>query len=430
MINVKYSIKNEFISKFRKINSINLFLLFIFSSCSSENKSPLPDKENPEAIKPNPEIVEPNEKGEVSFYKGTTMGFAKHQEEFGNVVFKEEGKPKDPYLSLYDHGANIARFRIDLPPYKNNYTIGEVDLDYRSPKKVKSEIQRSEKAGLKTLLTFSYKSMALEEKNLKNEYVAPLEWQPIANDLGKLKAAVYKHTYDILKDYVNSGIEPAIVSIGNETNWRFIEQNMTEDELPAYDSSRVVALLNSGTKAVRDINKEYSLDMKIVIHLFDASKIKWWLGEHLGLDYDVLGLSHYHELHKMGDFTSWRAVVKWVKSTYKKDFMILETAQLFRQGGNDSHVDILGLENIPSGYINPPTTATQRLYLKDLGQEILDAGGLGLIVWGGEWVGSEVRVYADKWGQGSSWENKAFWEFDHNLHDGVNWMQDVKVKQQ
>ena len=66
------------------------------------------------------------------------------------------------------------------------------------------------------------------------------------------------------------------------------------------------------------------------------------------------------------------------------------------------------------------------MYLRDLAQEILDAGGLGVIVWGGEWVGSTTFIYGSQWSPGSSWENKAFWDFDHNLHDGINWMMDVK----
>ncbi len=146
------------------------------------------------------------------------------------------------------------------------------------------------------------------------------------------------------------------------------------------------------------------------------------------LDFDIMGLSHYHEWTPvLNDYSSWNDVGTWLKSKYNKKFMILETAQLFITGQNDDHINILGLGNIPNGYPNPPTVATQRLYLKDFSQEILDAGGLSVIVWGGEWVGSNTLIYADQWGAGSSWENKAFWDFNQNLHDGINWMQDVTI---
>jgi len=361
------------------------------------------------------------------FYKGSYMAYVSHQETYGGVVFKENGVPKDAFKSIADHGANIARLRIDNPPYKSSYTTGYADVDFGSPAKVKIEMQRAKNAGLKTLLTFGYQSMALNDNDRLNGYVAPLKWQPIANDVEKLKDSVYKHTFTVLEDFIKSGLIPEIVAIGNETNQRFLEPNMLETDLPAYSVVRTVKLLNAGTKAVRDINSKYGLNMKIACHIFNASYLKTWLKLHVrnNLDFDILALSHYHGWHSLGDFKNWTEVVSFVKNTYKKEFLIMETAQLFRTGGNDNHVDILGNENIPAGYDNPPTTNTQKKYLKDFGQELYNAGGIGIIYWGGEWVGSNTLIFPDQYGAGSSWENKAFWDFNHNLHDGINWMNEI-----
>ncbi len=361
------------------------------------------------------------------FYKGTTMGFVRHQEEFGNVVFKENGVPKDPFQSVADYGGNIVRFRIDLPPYNNNFTIGKPDVDFCSPAKVKSGILRAQAAGLKIQLTFSYQSKALNSANMLNPYVAPLAWQPVANQLAKLRDSVYQHTYSVLEDYVNSGIVPAIVSIGNETNFHVMQVNVPEANLPAYSPPRTVALLNEGARAVRDINRVYGVDIKVALHIFSASNLQAWMGEHVrrGLDFDIMGLSHYHGWHSFGSFNNWTEVVNYVRNTHNKDFLMMETAQLFTSNGYDNHIDILGRENIPPGYPNPPTTDTQRFYLRDLAQEIKNARGLGVIVWGGEWVGSNTLIYPDQFGAGSSWENKTFWDSNYNLHDGINWMRDV-----
>jgi arabinogalactan endo-1,4-beta-galactosidase len=361
------------------------------------------------------------------FYKGSYIAYVSHQETYGGVVFKENGIPKDAFKSLADHGANIARLRIDNPPYKSSYTTGFADVDFGSPAKVKLEMQRAKNAGLKTLLTFGYQSMALNDNERLNSYVAPLKWQSIANDVEKLKDSVYKHTYTVLENFIASGLIPEIVSIGNETNQRFLEPNMLETDLPAYSVVRTVKLLNAGTKAVRDLNSKYGLNIKIACHIFDASYLKTWMKLHVrnNLDFDILALSHYHEWHSLGDFKNWTEVVSFVKNTYKKDFLIMETAQLFRSGGNDNHVDILGFGNIPPGYDNPPTTNTQKKYLKDFGQELYNAGGIGIIYWGGEWVGSNTLIFPDQYGAGSSWENKAFWDFNYNLHDGVNWMNEI-----
>ena len=403
-------------TKYGILQIIGVFALMMQFSCSPENPIPTPT-----TYIPKPSNV---------FYKGTYMAYVAHQETYGGVVFKENGVPKDAFKSIADHGANIARLRIDMAPYKSSYTKGFADVDFGSPEKVKIQMQRAKNAGLKTLLTFGYQSMALDDNQRLNNYVAPLAWQSIANDVEKLKEAVYEHTTNVLEEYIKAGLIPEIVAIGNETNERFLEPNMAEKDLPAYSVVRSVKLLNAGTKAVRDLNKKYGLNIKIACHIFDAASLKFWLKSHVrnGLDFDIMALSHYHAWHSLGDFKSWTDVVGYVKTTYQKDFLIMETAQLFRTGGNDAHVDILGVENIPAGYINPPTTNTQKKYMKDFGQELYDAGGIGIIYWGGEWVGSKTLIFPDQFGAGSSWENKAFWDFNYNLHDGVNWMNEIIKK--
>jgi arabinogalactan endo-1,4-beta-galactosidase len=242
----------------------------------------------------------------------------------------------------------------------------------------------------------------------------------------QLADSVHDYTYNTLAKLIAEGLIPEIVSIGNETNWRILETNVSEANLPAYNPQRVVSLLNAGTSAVREINTNFSLSIKIALHIADASTLTWWMNTHvpLGLDFDIMGLSHYHAWHSLGNFSSWTDVVEWIQTNYQKDFMMLETAQLFNSGYSDNHVNVLGTENIPSGYPNPPTTDTQKDYLTDLTLEILDAGGLGTIAWGGEWVGSDCYIYPDAYGPGSSWENKAFWDFDNNLHDGIDWMKE------
>lgn len=126
------------------------------------------------------------------------------------------------------------------------------------------------------------------------------------------------------------------------------------------------------------------------------------------LDFDIMALSHYHAWHSLSNFNSWTEALEFVKKKYNKDFLIIETVQLFRTGGNYSHVDILGIENITFGYDTPPNTDTQKEYLKDFAQELYDAGGLGLIYWSGEWVGSNTLIFPYQYGARASWENKAF----------------------
>ena len=358
-------------------------------------------------------------------YIGTTMGMADHHENNCGIVYRENNVAKDPYVSLANHGANIVRLRVDLPPYASSYSNWE-SLDFRSAEKIKVNMQRAKDVGLKSLLTFSYESVALEGSQKLNPYVAPLAWQEIASDLEKITDSVYYHTYGVLDDYCSAGLIPEIVSIGNESVWHRLMPNIPEAQLPAYNPSRSAAIHNAGSRAVRDISQKYDTSITVCFHMMGPSRTKWWLEEHSphSLDFDMIGITLYPGWNK-GDyagFTTLGDYVSYIIDTYQIEFLVMETAQLFTSGGNDNHVDILGEENIPLGYASPPTTETQKQYLIDLTEEVLDNGGSGVLVWGGEWVASNCYVYADRWGPGSSWENKALWDFNHNLHDGVNWM--------
>ena len=358
-------------------------------------------------------------------YIGTSMDFAVYLEKDCGIEYKENGIAMNPFTSIKMHGANIVRFGIQMPPFSNSFSQGKT-IDYSSAEKTKISMQRAKDAGLKTLLTFTYRSFALEDSQHLNNYVAPLGWQSIASDLNKITDSVYMYTYSILDDFCGSGLIPEIVSIGNESVWRMLEPNLPEDQLPAYDPGRSVAILNAGSRAVRDIAARYNVQIKVCFHMMGPSRTNWWLETHFpyGPDFDMIGISLYHGWNNndYAGFSSLGDFVAAIIHTYHIEFIVMETAQLFTSGGNDDHVDILGVENIPAGYPNPPTTDTQKEYLTDITREVIQNGGSGTLVWGGDWVACDCYVYPDQWGPGSSWENKAFWDFDDNLHDGVNWM--------
>ncbi len=283
-------------------------------------------------------------------YVGGTMGFTDYLENRCGIVYKENGVPTDPFQSLADHGATIARLRVDHPPFSSSYSEGEM-VDHHSVENVKTGMQRSKDAGLNTLLTFGYTSWALEDSQKLNPYVAPLAWQEIALDLDKIIDSVYTFTYNVLDEYCGDGLIPEIVSIGNESVWHRFMPNVPESELPPYDPERSAAVHNAGSKAVRDISAKYETNIKVCFHMMGPSNTKWWLEEHTpyGLDYDIIGISLYHGWNEddYAGFSSLGDYVAYIVSKYQVELLVMETAQLFRDGGNDNHVDILGRENIP-----------------------------------------------------------------------------------
>ena len=53
----------------------------------------------------------------------------------------------------------------------------------------------------------------------------------------------------------------------------------------------------------------------------------------------------------------------------------------------------------------------QLRYMKDLTQQVISAGGTGIMYWEPAWISSPMK---DRWGKGSSWENNAFFDFSGN----------------
>ena len=85
------------------------------------------------------------------------------------------------------------------------------------------------------------------------------------------------------------------------------------------------------------------------------------------------------------------------------------------------------------------TPAKGRAWLAALAQDIKAAGGVGLITWGTESLpdlqegkepghGTGLYTYPAAWAYGSTWENNSYWDFTdgNNLHEGIDWMKDVK----
>jgi arabinogalactan endo-1,4-beta-galactosidase len=350
------------------------------------------------------------------------MYFAGYLEEVCGIQYTDGGAPTDPFQSLADHGGNIVRAALHMSPYGNGFTSGRPDPDWGSRERVMETLRRGQDQGMATFLTIAYDSYADNGAAKRNPYAAPPAWRDLASDEAALKDSMYAYTYRQLTELADAGVIPTFVAIGNEINWRFMEPNVAESQLAAFDAGRKVRILNAAAQAVRDLAAARSVDIQVAMHIFSPSNLSWWMGAHPGLDFDVMGMSFYHEWHSMGTFRSWGAMATWLRNTHGKDLMILETAQLWSSGSSDNHVNILGTGNIPSGYPNPPSPITQRSYLHDITVDLLAGGGLGTIYWGGDWVGSDCYIYPDQYGRGSSWENKAFWNFQNAVHDGMDWL--------
>ena len=356
----------------------------------------------------------------TEYYVGASMNFASYLQDKG-IVYKENGVATDPYASIANHGGNIVRLEHVFGPYENSYTNGYGAVDWGEWNRVKSDVATANSHNLDVFLTLTFKPQASHINAGSSNYI-PDEWVGLSDY--QLRQNIYNSTYSMLDELGQAGMLPAFVSIGNEVNGMFMENPYGY----SYDAQRMTDMMNAGFDAVKDIAAAYNTDIHAAAHIFGPDNIDWWLdtANWSGLnDFDTVALSYYPDWHSFNDFGGdWAALVQWAKNTYGKNVFVLETAQSWTNGFSDSKNNVYTYNPYPGQSLSP---ATQRQFLADMAQKLIDAGGLGVITWGTEWVGSEgVLAYADQWGDGSSWENNTYWDFDNNLHDGINWMADIQ----
>ena len=389
---------------------------------------PQPEPENPDP-KPVPEVEK--------FYKGTTMSFANYMIDLG-LVYREGGKVKNPYESVKAHGANIVRLQLDREAFPE---INGITIDWQQWSRVVEDAKCAEAVGLDVMLTLKPDYDKFSTSGAQHNNI-PEDWKSLGE--AELGASLYKWVYDSLKALYDEGVVPAIVAVGNEVNIGFLQNG-------GYDSARIGRLLNYGHSAVRDFARDYSQSLLSALHIANPSQAIGCVDAYRAAgatNYDVVALSWYPGTnigHSMGSFRNFEQMGKHFVSTYGKPIMVLETAYTYTTGS----VNGKWMGDWCDNSYNYPdwndatnqqnyTPERQRAWLRELAKDVKAGGGVGVITWGTESLpdllegkaqghGLGLYTYPATWGYGSTWENNSYWDFtnDNNLHEGIDWMQDV-----
>lgn len=368
------------------------------------------------AFAPNVVSAQPTE-----YYVGASMNFASYLQDRG-IVYKESGVAKDPYASIADHGGNIVRLEHVFGPYDNQYTQGYPSVDWGEWGRVKNDVATAQSYDLDVFLTLTFKPQASNYIAGSSNYI-PDAW--VGQSDAQLQQNIYNSTYSMLNELGQAGQLPAFVSIGNEINGMFMEDPTRSVN---YNAQRMTDMMNAGYDAVRDIAALYSTDIHAAAHIFGPDNIDWWLNtaSWTGLnDFDTVALSYYPDWHSFNDFDNFAELAEWAMDNYGKHVFLVETAQPWTSGFGDSRNNVYDYNPNPGQALTP---AVQRQFLADIAEDLISGGGLGVITWGTEWVSSNgILAYADQWGDASSWENNAYWDFNNNLHEGIDWMADIQA---
>lgn len=313
------------------------------------------------------------------FVRAADISFLPEIESEGTVYYNN-GAAQNAVTTLKNAGCNYIRIRLWKDPANAHSGMQEV----------KALAERVRAAGMKVWLTVHYSDTWADPGN----QATPAAWSGLA--FGELKTAAEEYTSEIITE-----IDPDIFQIGNETNdgllWPMGKLSTNE--------AQSVQLF----QAVSAVIRSESPNAKIMLHYAGLSEAEWFFDKTASVDYDYIGLSYYPVWHGTS-LSALSATINTLGEAHGKKVLIAETAYPFTLGWDDWTNNIVGEEGqlVPD---YPATPTGQKEFISSV-RSIVNSSpyGQGFAYWGGEWLafrGPEAT-------NGSSFENQALWDFDHN----------------
>lgn len=327
-------------------------------------------------------------------YLGADLSYVNEMEDCG-AVYRDAGKPVDPFALLKAKGGNIVRVRLWNDATWTKYS------DYPD---VLKTIRRAKVAGMQVLLDFHYSDDWADG----GKQLTPKAWAGL--DTAAQAKALHDYTRDILTRLDRDGAMPEMVQVGNETN----PELLGGKEFVPINWARNARLFNAGIAAVREVGRTASINPRVMLHIAQPEHVLPWFdaAKAAGVtDYDVIGVSYYSKWSKYS-LAQLKRTVTTARHRYKTDVIVVETGYPFTLEGADTATNLLGKDALITGY--PPSPAGQRRFMIDITQLVIDAGGIGVVYWEPNWVSTRCGT---RWGKGSDWENSAW--FDLRRHDAL-----------
>ncbi len=372
---------------------IYLFLMLCCQLATSCNKPT--DKED------NTEIVRDTFRYATSkLVVGADLSYVNTLEEAGATFFDSTSKKVDPFIFLYDQGANLVRVRLWHTPSWQTALYGY--QKYGNLTDVAKTIKRAKEAGMAVCLDLHYSDNWADPSKQET----PAAWQNLS--LPILKDSIYNYTTSVLNYLKSRNLTPEYIQIGNENNAGMCHPM---GRISNVNYSNFGQLLASGIAAVRTFSNNSAIKPQIILHVAQLQNANWWatgVTSTAGItDFDILGVSHYFLWSTVNKNNDIKTTIADLKSKFKKQVMVVETAYPWTAASDDGYNNIISGQKIVEGY--SADKAGQLQYMIDLTQSIIDGGGNGIIYWEPCWVSSSFK---DQWNTGSSWENNTFFDFN------------------
>jgi arabinogalactan endo-1,4-beta-galactosidase len=329
---------------------------------------------------------------------GADLSYVNSIQANGGIYRDNAGNIIDPYFIFSERGANMVRIRLWHTPENIIDHCGN-PISTNNLTDVVLAFQRAKAQGMKLNLAIHYGDYFNDPGKQK----MPKAWEGLSHEL--LLDSIYNYTYFVLERFEAEGVRPDIVAIGNETTWGFIDETATTN---GWSWPEDADKFNVALSAVDNFNNSHKATVKKALHFTDNTA-EWLAGLFTSQDitnYDVIGISFYPvwtelTLQNLGD------LIKSLKNTYNKEIVIFETGAPWTTENADNYSNFMN----DNGNLNYPVSKQgQKDFLYDLANTVYKNGGSGILYWEPAWISSEM---CDFWGQGSSYENASFFDFNN-----------------
>ncbi|CAE6443028.1 unnamed protein product [Rhizoctonia solani] len=301
-------------------------------------------------------------------YKGADISSLLMLESQGKTYKWTDGYVEGFEWILQKSGANSVRQRVWVNPSDGVYNL---DYNVKLAKRVAA-------TGMSVYLDLHYSDTWADPAH----QATPAAWAQAT--IGQLTNSVYQYTLSVCNRFASEGINPAIVSIGNE-----IRAGLLWPLGGTSSYYNIAALLHSAAWGVKDSN--LSTKPKIMIHLdngWDSGTQLWWYqtvlaqGPLLTSDFDMIGVSYYPFYNSQAYLGSLKYSLAQLASTYGKQLVVAETDWPV-SCPNPAYTFPSDTSSIPF------SAAGQATWLKNVASIVAGtSGGVGLYYWEPAWIGN------------------------------------------
>ena len=335
------------------------------------------------------------------FLTGADLSYTNEILNNGGVYKNDDGEEVDPFEYFALRGTDIVRLRLWHTP-SNNIDFCGNPISSSSLSDVLDAALKIKSNGMKLKLSIHYSDYFADPEYQKR----PFAWEGISQQ--DLLDSIANYTEYVLNELYNQNTVPEIVSIGNETNWGFIDEtNTTNGFIWEEDRDKFNIALNT----VDIFNNEKNTEIKKALHFTESSAL-WATDQFIknGVNnFDIIGISYYPYFSPNISLNQIGELINDLVVNYEKEVMIFETGFVWTNEYSDNYNNFMSNNGFFIG--QPMNEVGQLEYLLALSEKIEENNGTGLIYWEPSWITSNL---CDMWGQGSSYENVAMYNLETN----------------